>query len=478
MDATLSAGFFGLLDWEQMTGQSRFVVDIVSIPIFSAIAGLITNWTGVIMLFAPVRFTGFYCPGVKTIFPFLPRKVQILPIFAPGGILGFQGFIPARAEKMASLVTDNAVAKIGTAQDFFYRMDPQKIAKHVAQIAGPNVPAMVEDVMQRENPQLWKELPPQGRKLLIQRVETELPAITDRAFKFIGDNFNQLIDIKLLVVGYMRRRPELMKDIIYGLGAPELKFMVRVGLLGFPFGIVLALWLLLIHYSGPEAREAHEHDPGAVFISLPGWLDAPLHFFPTWLWVLLGAALVGVIVNIIAIKVVFEPATPQPRYKYLWKEAKFARRQHTAAANFGHAIAYQIVTMDVIANELLEGPNGDKTRAVLDYFMKAEINRILGPLRTVARLAAGTQEFDAMMSAAGQTLATEMKPWLVEDVEFSKQTAAKVDELATEKLRELPADEFVEMLYTAIEQDAWLLYLHGGLLGLLVGATHILVFGA
>ena len=83
-----------------------------------------------------------------------------------------------------------------------------------------------------------------------------------------------------------------------------------------------------------------------------------------------------------------------------------------------------------------------------------------------------------MMSAAGQTLATEMKPWLVEDVEFSKQTAAKVDELATEKLRELPADEFVEMLYTAIEQDAWLLYLHGGLLGLLVGATHILVFGA
>ena len=87
----------GLVDFESLTGQSKFVVDLVSIPIFSAIAGVITNWTGVLMLFAPIRFRGFRCPGVKTIFPFLPRKLQILPIFAPGGILGFQGFIPARA---------------------------------------------------------------------------------------------------------------------------------------------------------------------------------------------------------------------------------------------------------------------------------------------------------------------------------------------------------------------------------------------
>lgn len=71
------------IDWEGLTGQSKFVIDMVSIPIFSAIAGLITNWTGVLMLFAPTQFTGFYAPGLKTLFPLLPRKVQILPIFAP-----------------------------------------------------------------------------------------------------------------------------------------------------------------------------------------------------------------------------------------------------------------------------------------------------------------------------------------------------------------------------------------------------------
>lgn len=34
---TLAAGPF--LDWEELTGQSKFIVDIISVPIFSAIAG-------------------------------------------------------------------------------------------------------------------------------------------------------------------------------------------------------------------------------------------------------------------------------------------------------------------------------------------------------------------------------------------------------------------------------------------------------
>lgn len=475
--STLSAGFFGLLDWEEMTGQSKFIVDIVSIPLFSAVAGLITNWTGVIMLFAPVRFTGFYVPGLKTLYAYLPRKVQILPTFAPGGILGFQGFIPARAEKMASLICDNAVSKIGTAQDFFYEMDPESIAAQVARVARPQVPDMVTRIMEQEHPELWADMPEAARQLLIKRVDSELPTLTQRAFEFIGANFNELISIKLMVVGYLRRRPELLKDIVYGLGAPELRFMVRIGALGFPFGIVLALWLTLIHYSSDHVKHAHEADPNAFFISLPGWLNGPLHFFPAWLWVLLGAAIVGIVVNVIAIKVVFEPASPQPWYRYPWGQAKFAQRQNEAAADFGHAIAYQVVTIDVIANELLDGPRGDKTRMIIEEFLKAEIDRNLGPLKQVTRLALGGKDFDQLQTAAGQTLATEFKPWLVKDEEFAKVTAQKIDRLATQKLRELPPDEFVEMLYTAIEQDAWLLYLHGGLLGILVGAIHILIFG-
>lgn len=119
---TVNLATSSFIDWEELTGQSRFVIDMVSIPIFSAIAGLITNWTGVWMLFSPTHFTGFYVPGLKTLFPLLPRKVQILPIFAPNGILGFQGFIPCRAEKMASLIVDMSIARIGGIGDFYQQL--------------------------------------------------------------------------------------------------------------------------------------------------------------------------------------------------------------------------------------------------------------------------------------------------------------------------------------------------------------------
>ena len=59
----------------------------------------------------------------------------------------------------------------------------------------------------------------------------------------------------------------------------------------------------------------------------------------------------------------------------------------------------------------------------------------------------------------------------MDDLEFSERQAVKIDDFCTTKLRELPPEEFMEMLYSAVEQDAWLLYAHGGLLGLVVGVV-------
>jgi len=71
----------------------------------------------------------------------------------------------------------------------------------------------------------------------------------------------------------------------------------------------------------------------------------------------------------------------------------------------------------------------------------------------------------------------DFAPTVFADPEFSLSQAQKIEDFATEKFRALPAEEFGEMLYAAVEQDAWLLYVHGGLLGILVGALHILIFG-
>lgn len=448
---TLSSGV--LINWEELTGQTEFVVDLISFPVFSAVAGWLTNWTGVLMLFWPLLFRGVRIPGLDVLYPYLPRRVQVLPTFSEDGSrLGFQGFIPARAEKMASICVDKALMRIGSPKDFIDELDLEGIADHVAALARKQVKSIVDEVMNRENPDLWQTLPRPMRQLIYQRVERELPELTTRAFTSLGDNVDQLIDIKGFVIRYLQDNPHILKDLTTTVAAPELKFMVRVGLLGAPFGLLLALYLHI------------HHD-----IPVWGWV-------PAWVIVLLVSALIGVVVNIIAIRVVFTPGDPQPRYKYLWRQALLAKRQPQAATDLAHILAYQVLTLPNLSGELLNGPNGDKTRRLLEQLISDEIHRQLGRTTSVVRAAFGRQRFDNLkIGAAGA--AVGLAPSLVGDADFIREQAEKIDEFAARKLRQLTPGEFMEMFYASVEQDAWLLYLHGAVLGLLVGATHLLFFG-
>ncbi|BCK59342.1 hypothetical protein [Nocardia wallacei] len=448
---TLASGVF--IDWEQLTGQSKFVVDLVTFPVFSAIAGWLTNWTGVLMLFWPVFFRGIRIPGLQLLYPYFPRRVQVLPTFSGDGKrLGFQGFIPARAEKMASICVDMAIMRIGSPRDFIHELDLEGIADYIAEVARKQVQPIVDEVMYRENPELWRAVPRSARQILYQRVERELPALTRRGFDRLGDNVDQLIDIKSFVIRYLQTNPFILKDLTTTIAAPELRFMVRIGLLGAPFGLLLALYL-----------QVH-HD-----IPVLGWL-------PAWLVILAAAAAIGVVVNVFAIKMVFEPGDPQPRYRYLWKQALLAKRQPQAAADLAHILAYQVLTLPNLANELLDGPNGDKTRQLIEHLIADEIYRQLGPTTSVVRAAFGRRQFDNLkVGAAGA--AVGLAPSLVEDEAFALEQAEKIDEFAARKLQELTPGEFMGMFYASVEQDAWLLYLHGALLGLAVGGVHLVLFG-
>ncbi|MFE7744844.1 hypothetical protein [Nocardia sp. NPDC057455] len=449
--SSLAAGVF--IDWEGLTGQPKFVVDLITFPIFSALAGWLTNWTGVLMLFWPIRFRGVRIPGLYVLYPYFPRRVQVLPTFSGDGRrLGFQGFIPARAEKMASICVDKALMRIGSPKDFIHELDLDGIADYIAVLAREQVRPLVDELMYRENPDLWRSVPRAAKQLIYQRVDRELPALSRRAFASLGDNVDQLIGIKSFVIRYLQDNPTILKDLTTTIAAPELRFMVRIGLLGAPFGLMLALYLHVHHN-----------------IPVLGWV-------PGWVIVLLASAAIGVAVNVIAVKMVFEPGDPQPRYKYLWKQALLAKRQPQAATDLAHILAYQVLTLPNLSKELLEGPNGDKTRQLLERLIADEINRQLGPTTTLVRAALGRRQFDNLtVGAAGA--AVGLAPTLVEDEEFNREQAKTIDEFAARKLRRLTPGEFMEMFYASVEQDAWLLYLHGAVLGLVVGATHLLIFG-
>ena len=230
--------------------------------------------------------------------------------------------------------------------------------------------------------------------------------------------------------------------------------MVKIGLLGGPFGVILALWLA-VYENDPGYRRDSRMDHGSG-----------------------GAALIGIAVNVIAIKVVFTPGEPQPWYKCIWRQGLLVRRQQAAAGDFGHALAYRILTPKNIIDELLSGTRGDRAQGLINAQLNAEVRE--HPRAAAADDPAGRRQQGVREDQAQCWFrrARGMADVLTKDEEFLAMQSDFIESFATQKLRELPPDEFAEILLAAIEQDAWLLYAHGGLLGIVVGAVHILIFGA
>src|ERR671936_962967 len=150
--------------------MSSETISLLTIPLFSAAIGYVTNWTGVWMLFYPVEFAGFQLPGLSRLARLLPRRIQQIPGVMIGGV-GWQGIIPSRAAKMGSIAVDKGIAKLGTPGEFYDKVEPDKIAEHILTSARGDVRDVVERIMWREHPALWRDLPPRLREGVHDRVQ-------------------------------------------------------------------------------------------------------------------------------------------------------------------------------------------------------------------------------------------------------------------------------------------------------------------
>ncbi|WP_246851938.1 hypothetical protein [Patulibacter sp. SYSU D01012] len=416
--------------------------ELITVPLFMGAIGWITNWTAVWMLFNPLEFKGVKVPGLWILVRLLPRKVQEIPGVMHGGV-GWQGIIPSRAAKMGSIAVDKGISKLGSAADFYRQLEPDKIAEHMVASVGPELRPLVERIMEREHPRLWHDLPPQVRETVHARVRAQLPDIIREITDEIGEHIDQLLDVKLMVIRHLERRPELSNRIFQEVGRKELRFMVNFGfvfafLLGFPVVVLTEL----VHF----------------------WLVLPV----------LGT-FVGWATNLVGIWMIFEPARPR-RILGIRLQGLFLRRQREAADVYAGVISEEVLTLAAIGDELLHGPRSDRTRLMLETALRPAVDRAIGPARTAVRLVMGGRSYDAVRdSVAVEAVQYTMTPLL--DPEFNRVQGERIRTLIRDRLRAMPPEDFVEMLRTAMKEDEWLLFLHGAVLGFGAGLLHLAIFG-
>jgi uncharacterized membrane protein YheB (UPF0754 family) len=419
-------------------------ISLITVPLFTGVIGYVTNWSGVWMLFYPVHFVGVRVPGLRALVGLLPRKIQQIPGVMHGGI-GWQGIVPSRAAKMGSIAVDKGIAKVGGPGDFYQQLEPDKIAEHILATARGDVHDVVERIMAREHPDLWRDLPPRIRNAVHARVQEHLPDIIRTVTDEIGTNVDQLLDVKLMVIRHIEADPALANRVFLEVAQRELRFMINFG---FVFGFLLGI-------------------PTAYITEV---------LFTQWWWLLpISGVIIGYTTNLLGIWMIFEPVEPRRLWRYTI-QGLFLKRQREIAQVYAKIIADDIVTLRNIGDELLHGPRADRTRLMIEEAMRPAVDRSLGRAHSAVRLAVGTREYDAIRSSvAVESVDYAMTP--LQDPEFSREQSAAVRKLIGARMREMPPGDFSEMLRTAIRQDEWLLYLHGAVLGFGGGLVHLLIFG-
>jgi uncharacterized membrane protein YheB (UPF0754 family) len=418
-------------------------ISLLTVPLFTGAIGYLTNWTGVWMLFYPIRFAGVRIPGLAPLVALLPRKIQQIPGFMQGGV-GWQGIIPSRAAKMGSIAVDKGIAKLGSPAEFYEHLDPEKMAEHMLASARGDIRAVVERIMEREHPQLWRDLPPRLREAVHDRVQQQLPEIIGSVTEEIGSHVDQLLDVKLMVIRHIEANPELINRVFLEVGRKELRFIINFG---FFFGFALGI-------------------PTAILTEV---------VFHVWWLLPLSGVIIGYVTNWVALWMIFEPVEPRKLGGFTL-HGLFLRRRPEIAEVYSGIIANDIVNMRNIGEELLHGPRSDRTRQMIEAALRPAVDRAVGPARPAVRVAVGTREYDRIReSVATEAVEYTMTP--LTDPEFNIQQSSAVRALIEARMREMSYPDLVELLRSAMKEDEWLLLLHGAVLGLAGGLIHLGLFG-
>ncbi|MBZ0334681.1 hypothetical protein MARI_00990 [Marinobacter sp. JH2] len=392
----------------------------LSIPVIAAFIGWGTNWLAIKMTFYPLEFIG------------------------KPPLLGWQGIIPSKARKMAAISVDATISKIGTVQEIFEQIDPNVLAAHIIYTVDPRVEEYVDELMLREHPTFWENLPSSARKLVYERVRKATPQLVDNLVQDIATNIEDLLDIKGMVIDRLAKDKRLLNRIFLECGDVEFRFIINSGMyFGFLFGLIqMAVWYL----------------------------------YPA-IWVLpVFGLLVGWATNWIALNVIFRPLK-QHKIGPLKIQGLFLKRQPEVAHSFCHIVTHEILTVGNIIQGILEGPKGDRARNMVKKHIKPLVDETAGMGKAFTQVAFGPTGFAAMKNHVGEKAIT-ISQSSFDNPAFEQDRARAVESIMVERMIALSSEEFQDLLRPCFQEDEIKLILVGAFLGMAAGIGQLIfIFG-
>ncbi|RSN53496.1 DUF445 domain-containing protein [Amycolatopsis sp. WAC 04182] len=390
----------------------------VSMPFIAALIGYVTKRVAIEMMFKPVEFV-----GVK---PFL----------------GWQGVLPANAERMAATATEMLTTNLVDPKEIFARLDPAQVAKEIEQPLLRIVEDVTREVMEQYQPRLWEVLPNTAQQLLLKRVQAEAPRAITKIMGEIADNIEDVLDLKHMVVTNLVRDKALLNRLIRDISRPEMRFIARSGIVfGFSLGCVqLLVWALT---------------KSPIVLPLFG---IGIGWFTDW----------------IALKMIFLPREPKRFFGFYTWQGVFQKRKDQVSADYGDMIAREIITIPNLLEAVLSGPKSDKLFTMITREVQRTIDAQASVVKPFVALAVGSRRFQEMKQTAAAKAAARI-PETIRHAESYAVNALDVRNTIVDRMRRLNPLEFEQLLRPAFRQDEWKLIAVGAVIGGLVGELQVLL---
>ncbi|WET79067.1 DUF445 family protein [Amycolatopsis sp. QT-25] len=390
----------------------------VTMPFIAALIGYVTKRVAIEMMFKPLEFVG------------------IKPV------LGWQGVLPANAERMAATATEMLTSNLVDPKEIFARLDPAQVAKEIEQPLLRVVEDVTREVMEQYQPRLWEVLPNSAQQLLLKRVQAEAPRAITKIMGELAGNIDDVLDLKHMVVTNLVRDKALLNRLIRDISRPEMRFIARSGIVfGFSLGCVqLLVWALT---KSPIVLP--------LFGIAIGW-------FTDW----------------IALKMIFLPRAPKRFFGlYTW-QGVFQKRKDQVAADYGDMIAREIITIPNLLEAVLSGPKSDKLFTMITREVQRTVDAQASVVKPFVAMAVGSRRFQEMKQTAAAKAAARI-PETIRHAESYAVDALDVRNTIVDRMRRLNPLEFEQLLRPAFRQDEWKLIAVGAVIGGLVGELQVLL---
>jgi uncharacterized membrane protein YheB (UPF0754 family) len=391
---------------------------LLSMPLVASFIGYVTKLVAIEMMFRPIEFRG-------------PRRP-----------LGWQGMVPRRAAKMASVAIDTLLSRLLRPEELLARIDADELVAALEEPLQETVDEIAHEIAATVHPALWQHMPEAGRQAVVARVRQRAPEMVEGVLAELRDDLTAVFDLKYVVVGNLVRDKVLLNRLFRQMAQPELRFIARSGLyFGFGIGCVqAAIW-------------AATHEPliMPIFGLFVGWTT-------DWL----------------ALRMIFRPTMERRLFGPLRWQGRFHRRRFEVSEQYGEMLAREILTPAVLLDAMLTGPTADRLFAMVERAVGSAIDAEAGMARPVVTLAVGSGRYEQLKLRIARR-AIERIPETAQHLESYAEGALDIRNTVVGKMHQLTISEYEGILRPIFKEDEKILIAVGALLGFLVGELQVVL---